>query len=638
MDDQKAQLWLNQFGGPKHDLKSLHVVLGRASVCDLVLQDESVSRKHAIIVWTGDGWRLYDLGASNVVGVRRGEEFLSCPVVLNEGDVLKLGDIDLAVERIVRPDGTRVRPEGTAQGIVARLAKGAQKNGTGVLVIERRNSGTMAIRDAYPLEDEFQREWRGAFVATGTQCDDVGYDYTVGPNEAWLIGTEHLAMMQDVWRRHQGLFFEYLQGTRVGSATAAFVSMREGESLRELQVRVARALGWSARARTPSLCDGDVLWFGDDLPSWERRARGGDTLAFLWLMDPTESGGVPGLVGGPLEEKSPSAHWWFAGETSHVLLATTAPLSEVRELVDSIAGLRAVVAPADQVGEPLEWFNEVKGRASVLARLSETPTPVARIRAELDAAYFRAPEAGLPPLFEATLRFGTLLALSCAIQAVDADAGSQGLLPEWWSWKRPQTAGGLVEVLHRLRRQTLQYPEPLMGLTDPALLSKLQAAVAGRNNLAHQRGSSAEATGDAETIEVALRALLTALDGLGESLLHVESSQLIRGSPGLRTRVKVRKLVGLWPQAPVELLVDGAVVTSGLWLRHADSWTCLSPFLDWAECPECGRWDLFAIRTAVRDGANAVVKTRGTLHSRHDRVLTVVLDEHPEFAVVLGEG
>ena len=71
------------------------MILGREVRCDVMLANDSVSRRHAEIVRMSDSWLIRDLGGRNgtyVNGQRVAEH------VLQEGDLITLGDINLTFE------------------------------------------------------------------------------------------------------------------------------------------------------------------------------------------------------------------------------------------------------------------------------------------------------------------------------------------------------------------------------------------------------------------------------------------------------------------------------------------------------------------------------------------------------------
>jgi hypothetical protein len=68
---------------------SRRVILGRASECDLQLQDPLASRHHAALEQTEAGWRLTDLDSTN--GTRINGQ-LADQADLQDGDIIQLGE------------------------------------------------------------------------------------------------------------------------------------------------------------------------------------------------------------------------------------------------------------------------------------------------------------------------------------------------------------------------------------------------------------------------------------------------------------------------------------------------------------------------------------------------------------------
>lgn len=85
--------WLERPNGERLLLEAT-VDIGRSSDNRLVLQDERVSRRHALIHLQGDGeWWLVDLGSSNGTYVNRAR--ISQPILLRDGDRLDFGPFGL---------------------------------------------------------------------------------------------------------------------------------------------------------------------------------------------------------------------------------------------------------------------------------------------------------------------------------------------------------------------------------------------------------------------------------------------------------------------------------------------------------------------------------------------------------------
>jgi DNA-binding winged helix-turn-helix (wHTH) protein len=79
-------LVLNGRRAALHDGKN---VIGREPECDVLLEDDGVSRRHACIVIANGSAHLEDLGSKNGTSVR--DERVTAPVVLHDGDRLAFG-------------------------------------------------------------------------------------------------------------------------------------------------------------------------------------------------------------------------------------------------------------------------------------------------------------------------------------------------------------------------------------------------------------------------------------------------------------------------------------------------------------------------------------------------------------------
>jgi DNA-binding NtrC family response regulator len=84
------------------------VLVGQSEVCDLILADRRVSRRHIAVELSGDSLRVLDLGSSNgtfVAGLRVIE------LLLRGGEDVVIGDTTLRVARVdVAPDSNAVSP------------------------------------------------------------------------------------------------------------------------------------------------------------------------------------------------------------------------------------------------------------------------------------------------------------------------------------------------------------------------------------------------------------------------------------------------------------------------------------------------------------------------------------------------
>jgi hypothetical protein len=70
--------------------------IGRSWDCEIVIDDTGVSRRHAEMRPTSDGWTLADLGSTN--GVLVNGRTLEGPQPLSAGDVIELGSTEIVFE------------------------------------------------------------------------------------------------------------------------------------------------------------------------------------------------------------------------------------------------------------------------------------------------------------------------------------------------------------------------------------------------------------------------------------------------------------------------------------------------------------------------------------------------------------
>jgi len=91
-EDSLSHCWLEGHGGVKYSLKNKLMVIGRLNECDVVIEDENISRRHAELKPSGDTFVLIDLGSTNgckVNGKRKKK------TLLEEGDEITFGPVRL---------------------------------------------------------------------------------------------------------------------------------------------------------------------------------------------------------------------------------------------------------------------------------------------------------------------------------------------------------------------------------------------------------------------------------------------------------------------------------------------------------------------------------------------------------------
>ena len=81
------------FEGMEHGLSfsQLEVIIGRSSSCDILLEDKTVSGRHARLAYHHGQWWLEDLASTN--GTFLNGEPVSTGVVLTHGDQIRCGQV-----------------------------------------------------------------------------------------------------------------------------------------------------------------------------------------------------------------------------------------------------------------------------------------------------------------------------------------------------------------------------------------------------------------------------------------------------------------------------------------------------------------------------------------------------------------
>ncbi len=109
--------------GQEFPLTDDEAVIGRATDVAVSIPDTSVSRKHALVRKTEDGWAISDLGSGN--GTMLNGEAIADETQLSSDDVIALGDSEFT---FVGPGGAAApasAPEGSPDATLAPPARGA---------------------------------------------------------------------------------------------------------------------------------------------------------------------------------------------------------------------------------------------------------------------------------------------------------------------------------------------------------------------------------------------------------------------------------------------------------------------------------------------------------------------------------
>ncbi|CAN5459873.1 hypothetical protein BH10PLA2_BH10PLA2_30290 [soil metagenome] len=83
--------------------------VGRLESLQIMLNEPSVSRRHAEIKMTDEGWAVIDLGSSNgtfLNDVRIGRT----PQRLRQDDIIRCGEVRIRVDRLINPEQVESKP------------------------------------------------------------------------------------------------------------------------------------------------------------------------------------------------------------------------------------------------------------------------------------------------------------------------------------------------------------------------------------------------------------------------------------------------------------------------------------------------------------------------------------------------
>lgn len=81
------------------------IILGRERGCDFLLDDKAVSSQHARLSYHHQQWWLEDLASTN--GTYLNDEAVTSPVVVTNGDELRLGHMGVRIEIGQAHQGTK---------------------------------------------------------------------------------------------------------------------------------------------------------------------------------------------------------------------------------------------------------------------------------------------------------------------------------------------------------------------------------------------------------------------------------------------------------------------------------------------------------------------------------------------------
>ena len=102
-----------KLAGHGYDLTRSVIVIGRGQDCDIILDEHQVSRRHARLEHTAQGWNLVDLGSTNGTRVNGQPLEPHAPYPLQPGDRVALG---IAVMALQQPVAGEPAPQEGAPG------------------------------------------------------------------------------------------------------------------------------------------------------------------------------------------------------------------------------------------------------------------------------------------------------------------------------------------------------------------------------------------------------------------------------------------------------------------------------------------------------------------------------------------
>ena len=84
--------------GAKVSIEKRPITIGRASICDLTLEDDFISSRHLRVSMQSNGYVVEDLGSTNGTWVEG--ERLSEPVLIKPGVRIKMGRSTLTIRKV----------------------------------------------------------------------------------------------------------------------------------------------------------------------------------------------------------------------------------------------------------------------------------------------------------------------------------------------------------------------------------------------------------------------------------------------------------------------------------------------------------------------------------------------------------
>jgi hypothetical protein len=209
-----------------YDFKQESIIVGREEGADVLIDNPSVSRRHAEIRLTDDGWVVEDLGSSN--GTYIGGQRIEAPYSIGLGDEIGFGKFSIVFGKALGEGEVPIaKPSPMADRPAPRAAAPTMGG----------NQGTMHINphEVKELLKEADRKKRAHFI--WESGGETGTHYLSDQN-AVLIGTDELCDLRVPKAPKHHVLLMTIDGTTEVRYLAMFGSMTvRGQNSRRARLR-----------------------------------------------------------------------------------------------------------------------------------------------------------------------------------------------------------------------------------------------------------------------------------------------------------------------------------------------------------------------------------------------------------------
>ena len=228
---------VNVRSGKRHPLTPRRIYIGRDESCEVVVQGNNVSRRHASVVPVAGGFMLRDESSNGTLvnGVRVVGTYL-----LGNGDVVRVQDEELRVELDASAPAPVVRASNTTQLDLAHITPGVTEERARAVASRPLTASLEIVRGPF-AGASFQVERAVCSIGRGEENDVRIRDDTVSLSHATLLRKQGVWFVVDL-RSRNGTFVD---GSRVSGERELHAGARVRVGAVEL---VFRAIESSARA------------------------------------------------------------------------------------------------------------------------------------------------------------------------------------------------------------------------------------------------------------------------------------------------------------------------------------------------------------------------------------------------------